>query len=162
MRNLKYYEDKNKTIIENQIIEDLKKGPVPIAVDCTIEKESDLEKSSVQFAIRRNWRAAGTVEFQKAQFPSTRFMKFQDNTKLNGVPLEDGIIIPFFAPEALEDDEIGLNMIREGLILSLQRNYDEYYHKLLLSFDLSDLPVQILIVLNAELENKLKENQNEE
>lgn len=144
MKDLKYYEHKNKTILEEQIKLDLKLKPVKISVDCTIESEEDLEKSSVQFSIRRTWRRAAQVEFEKGKIPSHRFIKCAPGTKLNGIPLEKDIILPIFAPEVLEDSELTTQMMVEGLILSLQSEFDEYYYKLLKSFDLSNLPEMML------------------
>lgn len=144
MKDLKYYEQKNKSLLEETIKLDLKLKPVKISVDCTIEKEEDLEKSEVQFAIRRTWRRAAQVEFEKGKIPSHRFIKCSPGTKLNGIALEDNIILPVFAPEVLEDSELTTQMMIEGFILSLQSEFDEYYYKLLKSFDLSHLPDMIL------------------
>jgi len=143
MKDLKYYEEKNRKLLEENIKLDLKLKPVKITVDCTIYKEEDLEKSFVKYTLRKTWRRAARVEFEKAKVPTHRFLKCSPGAKLNGIKLDDGIIIPIFAPEVLDDSELTSNMMREGLILSLQNKYDTYYHKLLLSFDLSDLPEQI-------------------
>lgn len=143
MKDLKYYENQQKTLLENQIKLDLMLGPVPVSVDCTIESEEDLENSSVQFSIRRTWRRAAQVAFEKGKLPTHRFLMMKKNLKLNGIPLEDGIILPVFAPEVMDDAEISTTMLREGLILSLQQKFDDYYYRLLTSFDLSDLPEQI-------------------
>lgn len=140
MKDLKHYEEKNKTLLEETIKLDLKLKPVPITVDCTIESEEDLEKSSVQFAIRRTWRKAAQVEFQKAKIPSHRFLKMSPGAVLNGISLDDGIILPIFAPDVLEDSELSTQHMIEGLMLSLQTEFDPYYYKLLTSFDLGHLP----------------------
>ena len=149
MKDLKYYEERNKALLEEQIKLDLKIKPVQISIDCTIETEKDLKTSSVKFAIRRQWRRQAQVDFEKAKRPTHRFLKCAPGTKLNGIPLDDGIILPLFAPEVLEDHELTVQMMREGLILSLQQEYDSYYQKLLLSFDLSDLPEQIQSAIKA-------------
>lgn len=143
MKDLKYYEEKQKTLLEETIKLDLKLKPVQISIDCIIEKEEDLEKSSVQFSIRRTWRRAAQVEYEKAKVPTHRFIKCSPGTNLNGIPLDEGIILPVFAAEVLEDSELSTKNMIEGLLLSLQANFDPYYYKLLCSFDLSQLPEQI-------------------
>jgi len=143
MKGLRYYEEKNKTLLEETIKLDLKTKPVPISVDCIIKIEEDLELPSVQFAIRRAWRRAAQVEFIRAKNPTHRFLKCAPGAELNGIHLEDGIILPVFAPEVLEDSELSTQMMVEGLVLSLQTEFDAYYYKLLLSFDLSNVPEQI-------------------
>ena len=42
--------------------------------------------------------------------------------------------------------------MREGLILHLQQKYDPDYHKLLLAFDLSDIPKQIQETITGVLQ----------
>jgi len=143
MKDLKYYEEKQKNLLENTIKLDLLRGPVPITVDCTIETEEDLEKSSVQFALRRTWRRAAQVDFEKSHVPEMRFIKPMPGSLLNGIPLDEGIILPIFAADMLEDSEITTAMMIEGLILHLKHEFDTYYYRLLISFDLSVLPEQI-------------------
>jgi hypothetical protein len=144
MKDLKYYETLAKIKLENHIKEELKKNPVIVSVDCTINSEADLQKSYVQFSIRRRWRHDGRVNFEKAKIPELRFIIPKAGSKLFGIPLQQGIILPIFAPEVLDDAEITTQMMREGLILHLKQKFDEYYYKLLMAFDMSDLPGEIV------------------
>lgn len=143
MRDLKYYEDQQKEIYEAEILKELEKGPVTVTVDCIVENPRDLEKKSVQFSIRSVWRRLGRVEYEKSKFSIQREIVPNDGALLNGIPLEKGTVIPIFAPRGIEDHELTTHHMIEGLMLHLRKGYDDYYHKLLLSFDLSYLPVDI-------------------
>lgn len=155
MKDLKYYEEKNKAELEKRILEDLKNSPVQITVDCKIEKPEDLEKSSNQFSIRKTWRTLAKAEFEKAKEPTHRFIMInQEGLKLNGVDVEKGIVLPIYAPQILDDSEITTNMLCHGLLLSLKAKYDEYYHQLLNSFNLDPLSLN----LRKEVEKYLEDN----
>ena len=146
MRDLKYYENEQKDILNLQIKKDLKKGPITIPGGTIIKDEADIEKKSVQYAIRRVWREKGLARFimvkQEPYSYDLRLLLPKPGQKINGIPLEAETIIPAYAPEIYEDSEINLNMIAVGLYLMLRTNMDEYYYELLMSFDLSFMPIE--------------------
>ncbi len=149
MKDLKYFEDKAENQLMESIRKELKSGPVVIAIDCTINKESDLEKSSIKFSLRRVWRTNGKAAFEKAKEPTHRFINPLEVMKINGVPVEKGIVLPIYAPEILEDEEINTNHMRAGLILSLRSKFDDYYYQLLTSFNTEGLSEEVI----EEIEN---------
>lgn len=137
MRDLIYYTKQAEAAMLSEIKIMLKDGPVPITQSCTINSKKDLEKKSVQIAMKSVTKIAGQKAYNKAQEFQYRMVMPKPDQKLNGIPLDNGIILPVYAPGTHEDHEITLPMIASGLYMALNTEFDEYYYKLLKSFDLS-------------------------
>ena len=147
MKDFKYYEEKAR----KEIMDLIKQGPVRLAVDLLIENPKDLEKTSVQHAIKRITKKNARSEMQKDQKPGLRMIIPVPGSKLNEIRLDEGIPLPAYAPMILETHEITEDQMIIGLFLMLQKAYDFYYLKLLKSFELDEsILVPELIEMRTE------------
>jgi len=134
MKDFKYYEKEAKKELTEAITEGLKTGPIRLAVDLVVKSIKDLDKTSTQHAMKRLWRNKARSEMEKAKIPAIRMITPATGSKMNGISLDEGIVLPVFAPMILDPNEITENQMILGLFMMLQKTYDEYYLKLLKSF----------------------------
>lgn len=134
MKDFKYYEEKAKKELNETLIEGSKTGPVRIAVDLVVRSIKDVNKTSTQHAMKRLWRRKARSEMEKAKIPAIRMITPAPGSKMNGISLDEGIVLPVYAPMILDTAEITENQMILGLFMMLQKTYDEYYLKLLKSF----------------------------
>jgi len=137
MKDLKHYEDIHKKDIEKQILENLKKGDVSLSGGAVVKTAEDLNKKSVQFAIREDWRREGLKSFTLSQTYEVRFLLPIAGQKINNIELDVEMVLPAYAPANYEDNEVSHNMIASGLYIVLKKKFSKYYYNLLTSFDLS-------------------------
>lgn len=150
MRNFNYYEEKAKKELLEALKEGLKTAPVRIAVDTELKTIEDMDKPSHRGAIKRLWRKNARVAMKKAEKPSLWMIEPFPDSDFNGIKLDKGIVLPVFAPKILETKELTEDHFLMGLFLILEKSYDEYYLKLLKSFELDD---KILVPELVEMRN---------
>lgn len=134
MKDFKYYEKEAKKELIDAITEGLKQGPVRIAVDLVVKSIKNLDKTSSQHAMKRIIRKTARSEMQKAKIPAIRMITPVPGSKMNGISLDEGIVLPVYAPMILDPNEITENQMILGLFMMLTKTYDEYYLRLLKSF----------------------------
>ncbi len=139
MRDLNYYQEKKKKEIIEKIKSDIKKGPVKFTIEITINSTEDLDKKMVKSAIKRESIREANKQFNKDKVASMWFVTPTKGAILNGIELDEGIVLPVIAPKIYEPHEITDKMMTYGLTFSLAQEYDEYYLKILKSFDLSKI-----------------------
>ncbi len=152
MLSEKYYEKKNEQELLLKIKSELKKGPVPIAVDAVINTKADLRKPSIKIAIRRRWKKLAREEFEKSKFDTLRLVMPSPGSRQNGVDLEEDIVVPVYAPPRLENHEFTDNMMIIGLYMMLKQKKDDYYLMLLHSFklDVRNFPEDMKLMLSGK------------
>jgi len=136
MKDFKYYEEKAKKELIDALKEGLKREPVRISIDTELKSIEDMDKTSHRHAIKRLWRKNARVSMEKAKKPSLRMIQPITGSNFNGIKLDEGIVLPVFAPEILETKELTEQHMIMGLFLILQQKFDEYYVKLLRSFEI--------------------------
>jgi len=134
MKDFKYYENEAKKELIEAITEGLKTGPVRIAVDLVVKSIKDVDKASTQHAMKRIRRNIARSKMEKAKIPAIRMITPVPRSKMNGISLDEGIVLPVYAPMILDPNEITEDQMILGLFMMLQKTYDEYYLKLLKSF----------------------------
>lgn len=134
MKDFKFYEEKAKKELTEKITEGLKTGPMRIAIDLAVKSIKDMDKASTQHAMKRIWRKIAQSEMKKARIPAIRMITPAPGSKMNGILLDEGIILPVYAPMILDTNEITEDQMILGLFMMLSKTFDFYYLKLLKSF----------------------------
>lgn len=158
MKNFKWYEEKAKKELYEALNEGLKTGPVRIAVDLEVKSIEDVGKTSHRGTIRRLIKKNAKASMDKERIPSLWMIQPVKNAEFNGIKLDEGIVLPVFAPEILDTNEIKEDYFLMGLFLILQKSYDSYYLKLLKSFEIDrDIAVpELLEMLDGKYWKKRK------
>jgi len=134
MKDFKHYETEAKKELTEAITEGLKTGPVRLSVDLVVKSIKDLDKASTQHAMKRLRRNIARSKMEKAEIPAIRMITPVPGSKMNEISLDEGIVLPVYAPMILDTTEITEDQMILGLFMMLQKTYDEYYLKLLKSF----------------------------
>ena len=139
MKNFKYYEDKAKKELYEEIkrkLEVEKQPLVRLSVDYSVKSIAELDKTASQHVMKRIWRKTAQSEMKKAKISSLWMIQPVPGAEFNGIKLDEGIVLPVFAPSVLDNNKLTENHFLMGLFLVLQKKFDKYYVKLLRSFDL--------------------------
>lgn len=138
MKDFKYYEKEAKKELFDALkeaFEVAKKGSVTLAVDFTVRSVAELDKPSSRHSLKRRIKKLARSEMDKAKIPAIRMITPVPGSKMNGILLDEGIVLPVFAPMILNTDEITENQMVLGLFMMLQNSHDFYYLKILRSFN---------------------------
>jgi ABC-type molybdate transport system ATPase subunit len=150
MKSVEQYIDIHTNALLKSVKERLVTGPVKISVDTEINSVEDLEKRSILFALKRLARKTAILEYKKHSRPEILLITPVLGSMQNGVELEEGIVVPVYAPRILNPSEYTDRMMVIGLVMMLKDYRDEYYLKLLRSFNLERRSV----VVTAMVEDK--------
>lgn len=139
MRTLKYFVKQQEKQIEEFLKQNIEKNiPTTLSPTVTIRDLSDLDKESTAIEIKLLAKKKGRIEYKKAENPGYRVLFMKQDT-LNGIKIDKEIALPYWASGLIEDHEITPNMIAIGLYAHLLETFDEYYYKVLKSFNLTHL-----------------------
>lgn len=148
MKKFEYYEEKAK----KELLEALEAGSVAGIKGLDGKSIKELNKTTQWHVKRKMWREMARSLMKKDRIAAIRMITPASGSKMNGITLDKGIVLPVFAPMILDTAEITENQMILGLFIMLQKVYDEYYLNLLKSFtiDRKVMTPEFLEMINSD------------